>query len=160
MSKERLDSDGYHYKECGLDNIWLSNGFELVDSDYGEGVIIHEVEKLNLAIGRDICGRPRLDGKQFKFLRRQLGLSQKRLGKLMGVEEQTISLWERGQSTLPLCSEILLRTLFMQSTGSRVKLRETLEELADLDAEIHELGRQLSELKFQLSDTGNWKNAA
>lgn len=160
MNKEQIDSSGYHYKECGLNNIWLKNGFDVHETEYGSGVAIHDVEKLHAAIGRDLCGRPRLDGKEFRFLRRELGLSQKHLGELIGVEEQTISLWEREQQPVPLPSEIMLRTLFMQSVGSDVKLRETLEEIADLDAEIHELDREIRQLEFQMSESGNWKKAA
>ncbi|MBM3451491.1 MAG: helix-turn-helix domain-containing protein, partial [Armatimonadetes bacterium] len=42
----------------------------------------------------------RLTGAELRFLRRELNLSQRRLAELLGVEEQTVSLWElRGMVT-------------------------------------------------------------
>jgi len=38
--------NGYHYRECGLDNVWLLNGYELHDTPYGKGVSFVDVEGL------------------------------------------------------------------------------------------------------------------
>ena len=31
----------YHYRECGLRNVWLANGFDEHDTPYGPGIAIH-----------------------------------------------------------------------------------------------------------------------
>jgi putative transcriptional regulator len=42
----------YHYRECGLDNIYLLNGFDPVETPRGVSVQIRDREGLHLAIGR------------------------------------------------------------------------------------------------------------
>ena len=42
----------YHYTGCGLDNIYLANGFERKVTPYGEGVSIADADGLHEAIGR------------------------------------------------------------------------------------------------------------
>ena len=43
--------DRYHYSECGLDNIYLYNGFEFVETPRGRAVNIRDIEGLHRAIG-------------------------------------------------------------------------------------------------------------
>jgi putative transcriptional regulator len=49
-------SDRYHYTECGLDNIYLLNGFDPVETPRGKGVTIRNIDGLHRAIGkRPVC---------------------------------------------------------------------------------------------------------
>ena len=41
----------YHYKESGLDNVYLENGFTIHKTPYGEGVSIQDTAGLHKAIG-------------------------------------------------------------------------------------------------------------
>ena len=37
----------YHYQGCGLPNVFLQNGYELVETPYGQGVTIHDLDFLD-----------------------------------------------------------------------------------------------------------------
>ena len=90
----------YHYTECGLQKVWLENGYKLHKTPHGKGVSILDVAGLHHMIGRSIALRPRLTGAELRFLRKELDLSQRNLATLLGVSEQIVSLWER-QGRIP-----------------------------------------------------------
>ena len=84
-----------HYTECGLDSVYLVNGFELKDSR----LRIHDIEGLHCAIGRWLVStRKRLSGGEIRFLRHELELSQTKLAFLLGVDERTVLRWENVRS--------------------------------------------------------------
>ena len=85
----------YHYKESGLQNVWLLNGYEAVKTSQGESVVIHDLEGLHTVIGEALCSKKRLTGTEFRFLRKELELSQGGLGLLLGVSDQAIAKWEK-----------------------------------------------------------------
>mgnify|MGYP001595042466 FL=1 len=85
----------YHYTESGLRNIWLKNGYVVKETPYGKAVSIQDVEGLHRLIGTIISQRPKLTGAELRFIRKELGLSQKALGAFVGTSEQNVSLWER-----------------------------------------------------------------
>lgn len=135
----------YHYKECGLDNVWLSNGFEIHDTPYGEGVSIHDVDGLEKAIGIALVDSVHpLKAKEFRFLRVQLDMSQKALSRLLGCEEQTVSLYERGQSPIPALADRSLRQMFLEYHKVDSEFRELLEKFVQLDNELSDLESQIS----------------
>ena len=41
----------HHYTQCGLGNVYLRNGFEVVSTKYGEAIRIHDMDGLHGAIG-------------------------------------------------------------------------------------------------------------
>ena len=71
----------YHYTQCGLDNVWLTNGYEITETPYGKSLSIDDVEGLHTAITQALIdiARP-LTGDELRFLRIHLDLSQKALG--------------------------------------------------------------------------------
>ena len=76
----------YHYTECGLDNVWLANGFIKKKTAYGEAVAITDADALHKLLAEDLIGKPaRLTGKEFRFLRVALKLSQAAVAKMQGV---------------------------------------------------------------------------
>ncbi len=80
----------YHYTECGLDNVWLENGYEVeTHKNYGDLVCISNPRGLHDAIGRLLVRLPRtLFGSEFRFLRTELDMSQRILAETLGVGEQ------------------------------------------------------------------------
>lgn len=124
----------YQYEDCGLRNIFLKNGFSLVETPWGEAVSIENVEGLHKAIGIALIDRPEpLDGSEFRFLRKELGLSQKRFGGLFGVTDQTVANWEKGNSDLPKYADILIRLLFEETVLGDAKLTEVLNAVNERD---------------------------
>ncbi|WP_252176962.1 helix-turn-helix domain-containing protein [Endozoicomonas sp. 4G] len=108
----------YHYSACGLDNIYLANGFRKTNSPSGEGVSIHNIDGLHEAIARGLISKEApLRAKEFRFLRIELDLSQKALGKLLDKSDQVIAKWEKGANEIPVQADRALRDLYMESVG-------------------------------------------
>ncbi len=36
----------YHYSECGLSNVYLVNGFNMIETSLGKAISIHDVDGL------------------------------------------------------------------------------------------------------------------
>jgi putative transcriptional regulator len=126
----------YHYTESGLDNIWLENGFEYVDLPEGRHIKILDVRGLHLEIGRYIIADKKdLTGKEIKFLRKEMLMTQALLAKLLEVSEQTIHRWENGKADIPKTAEVFVRMLYEQYADSEAKIniRQHLESIADLE---------------------------
>ena len=101
----------YHYTECGLENAWLKNGYRTVETPYGAATSIADADGLNQAIALSLIEKKGpLDGKELRFLRLALELTQLQLGALLGAKEQTISLWERKGSITPT-ADMMVRLL-------------------------------------------------
>ena len=96
-----MTSELHHYRECGLDNIFLLNGFTVRETRHGRAVSIEDIDGLHRAIGTHLAKEKRmLTGAELRFLRVELGLSQKLLGMLLGKTAQTVARWEKGQSRI------------------------------------------------------------
>ena len=62
------------YKGCGLDNIYLSSGFEQVELDGETFTKVEDVDCLHELITAQLCDLKRpLTGKEIRFLRKRLG---------------------------------------------------------------------------------------
>ena len=86
----------YHYTESGLANAWLANGYKVKHTSYGDAVAIDNIDGLHLAIARNLIKKKgSLTGKEFRFMRTLMGMSQIGIASKLGVQEQSVSLWER-----------------------------------------------------------------
>lgn len=142
----------YHYTECGLQNVWLTNGYDVCEVDGEKAVSISDVDELHELIGRSIASKSNLNATEIRFLRKELGLSQKRLADLLGSTEQTVSLWER-RGRMPKGYDRLVRLLYLEKIDGNVKVQEIINRLIELDF------RQSEKLVF--SDTrAGWRLAA
>jgi putative transcriptional regulator len=143
----------YHYQECGLPNVYLSNGYTEHATDWGAGIAIADVAGLHRTIGLSLVAeRSHLSGADVRFIRKELGLSQTALGNAMGCEEQTVSLWER-QGRIPAPADRLLRALYVEHVEGSVAVAKMLENLRRND---HANARE----KMTLQRTRKWKVAA
>jgi DNA-binding transcriptional regulator YiaG len=130
----------YHYSECGLDNIYLSNGFEFIKTPRGRAVSINNIDGLHKAIGKFlITSKKELNGEDIRFLRHELLMSQKTLAHLLGVTEQSVLRWENGKTTIPKPSETLLRLLYHDHLHNRENsLSRMLKAIANMENELSE----------------------
>ena len=130
-----MNESTYHYTESGLDNIYLKNGFVISnDPVYGEGVSIVGMESLHKVISDGLTNLPRiLTGKEFRYLRIELDLSQKSLARMLGVTDQTIARWEKGEVPLPQSSDLLLRLIYKEKTEGCGKVSTLIDQLTDID---------------------------
>lgn len=91
----------YHYIECGLDNIFLLNGVSETETTYGPMVHVENINGLHHAIGLHIVEKNEpMTGPEFRFLRKQMTLTQAQLANRFGVTDQTIANYEKEKSAL------------------------------------------------------------
>jgi putative transcriptional regulator len=135
----------YQYTECGLDNVYLVNGFEPVETPRGKGVHIENMQGLHRAIGRFLLEeRKHLSGKELRFLRHELNMTQEDLCLLVGVDVQTIARWEKGHCEVAPPADRLIRAIYKEATHGNLNIIEPLKRLAELDEILHgEDGEQL-----------------
>lgn len=146
----------YQYTECGLENIYLANGFKFMETPRGKAVSIHDIDGLHKAIGLYlVTSKKDLQKKEIRFLREEMLMSQSTLGKLLGVSEQAVRRWETGKTEIPKPSEFLLRILYREHVNNQNgKISTLLKEIADLENEMND-----QPILFFDSKEG-WKSAA
>lgn len=141
----------YHYTDSGLDYIYLSSGFEIKKTPFGEGVTIRDLEELHDVIGCDIVNnKPNWTGSELRFIRKELGFTQKTLGMFVSRDAQTVALWEKNKQPVPDESANILRGIYISRKKGSVELEKTLNRINDLDRQINEL-----EKKY-IADDGGW----
>src|SRR5262245_51489104 len=115
-----MENKQYHYIECGLSNIYLVNGFNIIETSLGKAVSINNVDGLHNAIGLFLISTMKdLSGSEIRFLRHEMLMSQKTLSSLLGVSEQEIRRWENGKIKIPKPSESLLRLLYREHVNDK-----------------------------------------
>lgn len=134
-----MATDDYHYTECGLDNVYLMDGYKFVDAPGGRQVVISDIDGLHELIGRTIVEKMKdLSGKEIKFLRHEMLMSQATLAKLLNVSEQAIRRWENGKTTqVPKPAEALIRLLYKAHIADNQDIKSSLRKIADLEDEMH-----------------------
>jgi len=131
----------YQYLESGLDDVYLANGVDFHDGADGPVISISNIEGLHRAIACDLVEKEqRLTGKQFRFLRTELSLSQASLAHILGVKELTVGRWEKGETEIPLATDAVLRKMYSDTiVGKKSEtMRQLLERIADLEEAIDE----------------------
>ena len=143
----------YHYTECGLNNVWLVNGFKDHETPYGKGVAIQDADGLHRVIALGLVHhKPRLSGGEFRFLRKELDLSQAGLARVLGNDEQSVARWEKS-GRVPKMAERFLRALYREHAEGNAKIREIVDRLNEMD--------QKSQHKMILEETEQgWKAKA
>lgn len=128
----------YHYTQCGLENVWLENGYAEKKTPYGKAVAIEDADGLHkvLALGL-IEKKGRITGKELRFLRVVIGLSQDGLGKLVGVSEQAVSLWER-TGKVPQGADSLTRLLVSEKLNGNCKVSDVIERISTVERMINQ----------------------
>lgn len=144
----------YHYTECGLPNVYLQNGYEERDTPYGKGIAIRNVDGLHRAIARDLVNKPgRLSGVEFRFLRKRLEMSQRRLGAYLGASEQAVARWEKGKTRVPKIADRFLRAFYREQADGNAAIRDLMDRLNDRDV--------VERKRHQFRQEGDdWKTAA
>lgn len=105
-----------HYPQCGLDNVYLMNGFTRETIDGDETITIENLDGLWKAIGLHLVTRRKvLTPKEIRFLRRQMDLTQVGLAQYLRVSDQAVARWEKGESRLPGPADVAIRHAFLTS---------------------------------------------
>jgi putative transcriptional regulator len=122
-----------HYRACGLEDVYLVNGFTIEKTDYGSSTAIHDIEDLHRAIAKHLVrDKKRFSGKEFRFLRKQMDKTQGELGILLGVDAQTVARYEKEETAIHGSADGLLRVLYSMSTMTNNQLKNILNEIEAL----------------------------
>lgn len=121
----------YRYTESGLDNV-LIEGIDLVTADDAgvACVSIPNINGLHKAIALGILTKTTgLTGKELRFLRTELGMTQAELAEIVHREPLAISRWERGEvETIDSNAETLIRLHAAEALG--LKIDASVREVA------------------------------
>jgi putative transcriptional regulator len=136
---EMASQTPYHYTMSGLDDVYLTSGYDTVDEDGEEGIVIHDLDGLHAAIGLFLAeSKKALNGKEIRFLRHEMDLTQAHLGELLSVSDQTVARWEKGETTVDGPAELLLRAFYLGHANENVDIRKLAEDLRAIDAPASE----------------------
>lgn len=126
-----LDGKPLHYAASGLDYIYLLNGFTVEDDpDHGRIVSVEAEDDLLHAIGfHIICQARPMTGKEIRFLRKQMSLTQEQFAAQLGVNVQSAANYEKGK-TVPPTSDKLIRFVFALWTVPADARASVLKDLA------------------------------
>lgn len=156
LKGEQLCPEPLHYTDCGLDNVYLLNGFD--DSD--EGLIIKDMRGLHKAIGMNIvCQRKAPSGRELRFLRDEMDMTQVELGTLLGISSQSVARWEKGQTEQIGAAVFSLRVLYLMSV---LPEKEVATFLAELKVQLEALGQSdetTDKVEFSY-ENHQWRDAA
>ncbi len=119
----------YRYTECGLDNVVIV-GVDFLTADDGEEVIIIPAAgKLHKAIAESILRRPfSMSGRELRFLRTEMGMTQAELARLLHRDAQTIARWEKEEIEMDGNVETVVRLLAAEKLG--IDLGSDIEAVA------------------------------
>lgn len=145
----------YKYMGCGLDNIYLLSGYDLVADEDDSGVVIHNLDALHQAIAEHLVKEEKvLSGKEIRFLRTYMDLSQSGLGKLLGCDSQTVARYEKEQcENIPAPTDRLLRMMVLGHITQRVDVHGVVRRIEEME------GRTNQKFRFAATKTG-WKASA
>jgi DNA-binding transcriptional regulator YiaG len=140
MDGREADGEPLHYTACGLDDVYLVNGFTRETRDGEEFITIENLDGLWKAIGLYIVTtRKVLAPKEIRFLRDHMGLTQAQLGAHLRVSDQTVARWEKGETKcIPGPADFMLRVLFLASDRAQPEGHKILEKLKELSENIVE----------------------
>ena len=127
----------YHYRESGLDNLYLTE-VEIWECPCGEEVVgIPNLPGLHDLIARTLVQKKSfLKGGEIRFLRKNLALPAKDFAALLGVDPATVSRWENGKQTPGPLADRFIRMVYAASKG--LPLEQVMEGFSSIgpDAEL------------------------
>lgn len=144
-------TDGFHYTACGLDYVYLQNGFQVRETRHGKATAIKDAQGLHEAIARAIISSPhRLRGQEVRFLRAQLKLSQEGLARVLRQRRGSVARWEAApDKDIPGPVDAALRMFYALKADQHA----VAERLVDLLTEIDDLEHKRSVREAAFCDT-------
>jgi DNA-binding transcriptional regulator YiaG len=130
----------YHYTLCGLDNVWLENGYQVKETSYGQGVSVHDVEGLHETIAYNVIMKSkRLTAQEIKYLRKEISLSQVGLALALGVSENTIRGWENSRTKISSTANRFIRVLYLAKLGKDTEVLKIIDNINQLDEDLNNM---------------------
>lgn len=151
----------YHYVGCGLDYVWLKDGFDYRDTTRGRLVRIHDRDGLHAAIARWVVSNPaRIRGQEVRFLRSMLGLSQDGLGKLLNQTRVNIARWELARNkAIPAATDKWLRIVYTKRSEGDQAVCKLVDLLIGLDELQNGSDSQQRQARFSDDRQEGWRES-
>ena len=143
----------YQYTGCGLENVFLKNGYTIKHSSFGRTVSIDDIQGLHCAIAMDILRqKTSMNGQQFRFLRKEQDLTQAELAAILGVTEQTVAAWEKQKrEAVQTMADISMRAYYL----AHVQALRSQQQVFPSPAE-----KPIDSFSFEHNDSGWLTKAA
>ena len=124
----------YHYTDGGLRNVWLANGYEIKKTPFGEGVAFHNLDGLTESICIALTKKAGvLTGSEFRYIRSAgMLLSQPALGKLMGIDGQSVARWEK-TGKVPKWADKLVRLMSLAQAQGNEPISSAVERVKTVE---------------------------
>ncbi len=114
--------NGLHFTDCGLDNVYLLDGYEIIETGYGPAPVIKDPAELHHAITAHILGLRELDGKTAAFLRAWLGMSVDQIAQITDLQTAQVRAWQRRpDAKVPAKAAAKIRQKCLDRIGHRFK---------------------------------------
>ena len=119
----------HHYTECGLDNVFIE-GVELGKDEDGNRTFKYPpINVLHKAIAERIVNSPGLlAGKEIRFLRTEMGMTQAELATLLHRNGQSVARWEKGLVVVDPAHDLIIRQLAAERIG--IKIGKSVETMS------------------------------
>ena len=120
----------YHYTECGLDDVFILAD-HIEKDDNGEAVItIPAIGMLHKAISEGVINADGiLNGKEIRFLRSEMGMTQAQLAEILHRDTQTIARWEKNEVGIDATIDVVLRQLVAEKLDIPFGENQSIETL-------------------------------
>ena len=114
--------------------MWLVNGYEIKKTPFGNAVAFHDGDGLTQAICQALTEKIGvLTGAELRYIRSAgMGLSQPALGKLMGIDGQSIARWEKS-GKVPRWADKLLRLLYAGHAQGNEPICRVMERIKTVE---------------------------
>jgi len=144
----------FHYTACGLDNVYLLSGYQEKVIGGDTYLSIRDVDDLHETIAVSLVhNRKVLSGKEVRFIRKYLDLTQRGLAELLVVSDQMVARYEKGQTVLTGPADSILRLLVAEHSDGKVRIRQELERIRAVDDAMD------VDLTFEMNGD-EWRSAA
>jgi transcriptional regulator with XRE-family HTH domain len=120
----------YHYTECGLDDVFILAD-HLETDDHGEAVVtIPAIGILHKIIAEGVINADGiLTGKEIRFLRTEMGMTQAQLANILHRDSQSIARWEKSEVTVDATLDLVLRQIAAEKLDIPFGKNQGIEEL-------------------------------
>jgi YgiT-type zinc finger domain-containing protein len=93
----KISVGNYHYRESGLDNVWLED-VEILQCDCGESALIPRAPEVHSLIANCLIRQNgQLSGKEIRFLRKNMWVKLADFAPMIEVDPIDLARWERGE---------------------------------------------------------------
>ena len=120
----------HEYKESGLDNVYLAN-ITMYDCTCGVSIpLISRSAYLDDLIAEALLAKPALlDGKEIRFIRKNMHLSSKEFAKKLGIGKTTLSKWENDTQQHRESHDRFIRSLYLIYKGAKKDILKKFDRI-------------------------------